>query len=725
MHDWYTHSYFEDNLPLRRENENGYHSLTELKIATGNAIQPFLAPVKPRLPPNLPLSNRAFPPPPPISNGHTPVLDNFRNLAIQSPQAHQQFQQFNSGTPVQPAFGNPAAYSPFGPPGPISPQQQPWGAIGPQPSFMSQRFGPVGVPSPIGSAPLFGGHTLGSPSVAEPHNGLFSPSVGVGAVPTSPWAVPQPTASSFPPAPQQTYTSAPQSAWAPIHESPARPVAIDVQDLPPADEASSQDVEQLAANVETEVAETIDEVIEEALSPPPEPATAPAATSPKSVGSVTRTIPVPLPSVWGQKPIAVTTTETPVPETAAAPQPVRKTSLPVAPASAQLPATPVAATLPPASSATKLPPAPASLPRKPSVLQDPVSALSDAGTVVKPADKASTPASLPPKPAPWAAAKDEKEGKPATPGPSLREIQQLEAKQAEARKLAIAEARAAASASASPAVSSTEEIPSVMSWGLPQQGQKVTTPNVSTPPAATPPAWGSGDAGPKKTLKQIQEEEEKRKAKVAAAAKAAQIAAGVSAQPKRGYADLAANPTAGPAAAGWATVGANGKTVPGMSSPARPAAPTATTVKPVASPVPQVKPAAAANGTSKAEPAGPSVEFIKWTKSALTGLNAGTNVDDLVQMLLAFPVDPPAADRAGLLEIISDTVYANSTTLNGTRFAQEFFTRRKADAARPVANGSPAKVVRTSSLADVVKTQPKKTEDLGFKVVKPKGKKKN
>nr|ADE10031.1 unknown [Tremella fuciformis] len=264
-----------------------------------------------------------------------------------------------------------------------------------------------------------------------------------------------------------------------------------------------------------------------------------------------------------------------------------------------------------------------------------------------------------------------------------------------------------------------------MSWGLPQQGQKVTTPSVSTPPAATPPAWGSGDAGPRKTLKQIQEEEEKRKSKVAAAAKAAQVAAGVSAQPKRGYADLAANTAPPPAAAGWATVGANGKTVPGMSSPARAAAPPAATVKPVASPVPQVKPAATINGSAKAEPASPSVEFIKWTKSALTGLNAGTNVDDLVQMLLAFPVDPPAADRAGLLEIISDTVYANSTTLNGTRFAQEFFTRRKADAARPVVNGSSSKVVRTSSLADVVKTQPKKTEDLGFKVVKPKGKKKN
>jgi PERQ amino acid-rich with GYF domain-containing protein len=63
-------------------------------------------------------------------------------------------------------------------------------------------------------------------------------------------------------------------------------------------------------------------------------------------------------------------------------------------------------------------------------------------------------------------------------------------------------------------------------------------PTTTTPPA---PAWGNGDAGPKKTLKQIQEEEEKRKAKVAQQANQARAAVAPTAASKRGYADLAAN----------------------------------------------------------------------------------------------------------------------------------------------------------------------------------------
>lgn len=93
-------------------------------------------------------------------------------------------------------------------------------------------------------------------------------------------------------------------------------------------------------------------------------------------------------------------------------------------------------------------------------------------------------------------------------------------------------------------------------------------------------------------------------------------------------------------------------------------------------------------------------------------------------MLLTFPIDPPAANRADTLEIISDSVYANSSTLDGRRFAQEFYTRRKADvAANKAGAGKP--VAKISSLADVLKTQPKVVNnDLGFKVVKAKGKKK-
>jgi PERQ amino acid-rich with GYF domain-containing protein len=43
-------------------------------------------------------------------------------------------------------------------------------------------------------------------------------------------------------------------------------------------------------------------------------------------------------------------------------------------------------------------------------------------------------------------------------------------------------------------------------------------------------------------------------------------------------------------------------------------------------------------------------------------------VDDFVQQLLLLPADT---------EIISDSVYANSQTLDGRRFAEEFIRRRK------------------------------------------------
>jgi PERQ amino acid-rich with GYF domain-containing protein len=43
-------------------------------------------------------------------------------------------------------------------------------------------------------------------------------------------------------------------------------------------------------------------------------------------------------------------------------------------------------------------------------------------------------------------------------------------------------------------------------------------------------------------------------------------------------------------------------------------------------------------------------------------------VDDFVQTLLSLPAEP---------EILADSVYANSQTLDGRRFAEEFIRRRK------------------------------------------------
>jgi hypothetical protein len=50
-------------------------------------------------------------------------------------------------------------------------------------------------------------------------------------------------------------------------------------------------------------------------------------------------------------------------------------------------------------------------------------------------------------------------------------------------------------------------------------------------------------------------------------------------------------------------------------------------------------------------------------------------VDEFIQMLLSFPLEA----SADVLEIISDSVYANSSTLDGRRFANDFSSRRKLD----------------------------------------------
>ena len=84
-------------------------------------------------------------------------------------------------------------------------------------------------------------------------------------------------------------------------------------------------------------------------------------------------------------------------------------------------------------------------------------------------------------------------------------------------------------------------------------------------------------------------------------------------------------------------------------------------------------------------------------------------------MLLSFPLDPDPST----VELISDLIYANSTTLDGRRFATEFVSKRKADS-KGISSG-PTKPL---SIADVVKTQPKPAQNEwgGFKVVNKKKK---
>lgn len=96
-------------------------------------------------------------------------------------------------------------------------------------------------------------------------------------------------------------------------------------------------------------------------------------------------------------------------------------------------------------------------------------------------------------------------------------------------------------------------------------------------------------------------------------------------------------------------------------------------------------------------------------------------------MLLSFPLDA----SADVLEIISDSVYANSSTLDGRRFANDYASRRKLDVAARypsivMSKGAPKIVGKPSSMAEALKAQQvPKAQEWNVKVAgsKKKGKK--
>ncbi|PWZ01330.1 hypothetical protein BCV70DRAFT_158536 [Testicularia cyperi] len=188
------------------------------------------------------------------------------------------------------------------------------------------------------------------------------------------------------------------------------------------------------------------------------------------------------------------------------------------------------------------------------------------------------------KPAPWAAREDA--APTSSPGPSLREIQEAEARRAEARRAA-EKAAVRARMVTSPSGSGSEELPTTLSWGLasaPASKNAVslgdgsaTGSGTSATPAA--PVWNAGKAAPKKTLMEIQQEEQKRAEKLKAQQAAQAIAM------RKGYADSAgrsasgplhgalSTPSSGAAAAGagggaWSVVGASGKPNTPAAAPA-------------------------------------------------------------------------------------------------------------------------------------------------------------
>ena len=296
-------------------------------------------------------------------------------------------------------------------------------------------------------------------------------------------------------------------------------------------------------------------------------------------------------------------------------------------------------------------------------------------------------AAAPPPLAPWA----REPGTDSHRGPSLREIQEAEAKKAaklEAERRAALEKEVALAKEREKVNPVLPGLPTSSTWGSSSPAPSASSPwsKPGVAKAAVTPVTPTGGER-KKTLSEIQREEEAlaRKQK-AAKEQAAQSAAvvGTSNLGKR-YAELASK--SGPpgiataaaaaanaatsAASGWATVGAGGK----VKVPTGPAAQTrpvsASNTRAPASPAakPAAKPAAPpATKTSSGSEA--QVEFQKWVKSELSkGLNPGTPADDVATFL--FSMSPPDS------QLIRDIIYGASSTMDPLRFSEEFIRRKR------------------------------------------------
>ena len=228
--------------------------------------------------------------------------------------------------------------------------------------------------------------------------------------------------------------------------------------------------------------------------------------------------------------------------------------------------------------------------------------------------------------APWA-----KEPTEASKGPSLKEIQELEARQAARQEEAAAAARRLQVERERKTLTNQPPapapgLPTSSTWGNTSSPVTPSTPSVWAITAAAKIQAPGNSAASKKTLSDIQREEEARKKRFAAAAAAAQPAALIPGGKR--YADLASKPTASiPALGGsWSTVGVGGK----VKVPTGPAAATPQAVRTGSSAtVPAVaarpaRPAAVQSVTSgQAGATAAKDEFNKWAKATLSkGLNS-------------------------------------------------------------------------------------------------------
>ncbi|KAK6461900.1 hypothetical protein DFJ63DRAFT_206126 [Scheffersomyces coipomensis] len=255
--------------------------------------------------------------------------------------------------------------------------------------------------------------------------------------------------------------------------------------------------------------------------------------------------------------------------------------------------------------------------------------------------------------APWAVKPEQ-----AKPSLTLKEIQNLEAERSEKQKAQlrleqqqqqqvqqVQQSKAWASIDEPVIVEKAPALPKTSSWA---SNSAINSPVVS-----------------KKTLADIQREE-------AEAAAAAKLAGRSSAATKNSFANVIANPTAVPREdlGAWTTVASKRAAV----KKPQPVAQVITNSSAASKTNPQLLRSVSATKTvvSSVNDTALREEFLIWARSQMTNLYPTVSKDDLLDIFVTLP-----ATSSDSSQLISETIYSSSATMDGRRFAQEFLKRRQ------------------------------------------------
>lgn len=615
MNDWYKANFFTADLRVRRVEDSEFEPLGQLIRRIGNSREPFLvpqmgiphgpAPTGPFAPGNtgteaVPPLQSAFP-----SFGRTLTAQQQNDLErrkqeeqmyhARQRELHQAQQQFNrhplqTGIPTtlhhhssihslqsQPSFGSMTS--------PIAMAQAPIGPIGPAAAFFdaASNLAPGSIQAPVGpSVDLFAPDLnvserqfLASTQVPQSLQNIFAPQPGPAADTGHLGQLPlvdqlQPDNQGF------------SAKLKEFHELRAQHEA---------EEAAAAS----AAAAQAATASQQREEAEKPISIPEEEQTGASLAVTEVAVTTAETTLVPEPTV-SKKAAGAAAAAAPAKQELSLTEKVRKTQADNAKSAQQPSASGLPMPFPPPQTTTLAAP---TAQRPASNLPNRYGDRSASGTP----DTTSEGAPLAPPPtAPWAGLA----GAESHKGPSLKEIQEAEAKKAAKKEEAAAAARRALLEQEAAAIREREKAAAAINTGLPATSTWGTGSPVGAP-AGSPwnkPAVAKAPVptttGSKKTLAEIQREEELRKQKSQQAAVQASTVSGT-ALGKR-YADLASKSSApmsaspSPASSqatvggGWSTVGAGGKVkIPPTGPAAQNRSASTSGVKPT--PPPVVKPA--------------------------------------------------------------------------------------------------------------------------------------